>query len=117
MNETSQPCMVCLENTDSNMNTIATLTTIVKSCECSYWIHESCINAWLIKEPVCPICKTVMFYADNSNTSNNVITDTSNNAMMIIGGIDMIRERKLIRNILTVCIMVLCIVVLVILFT
>ena len=101
----NEQCMICLETTNT---TIASLTTLVKSCECSYWIHERCINTWLIKEPVCPICNSVMFYVD---TSNNVLIDTIDDTVDINY---IIRERKLLLNALAVCITVLFIVIIII---
>ena len=77
-------CIVCLDEYSININTIPHL---IKLCECQFWIHEICINTWLIKEPVCPICKKLMIYEteelksdaiiNNNNIDNNVIDNNN----------------------------------------
>ncbi len=79
-------CIVCLEESAININTIPDL---IKLCECQFWIHEICINSWLIKEPICPICKKLMIYEthelesdaiiNNNNIDNNNIDNNNNN--------------------------------------
>ena len=74
----TEQCIVCLDDSPINIKIIPHL---IKLCECDYWVHEICINAWLIKEPVCPICKKLMIYEteelksgaiiDNNNIDNN----------------------------------------------
>lgn len=85
----SESCIVCLEDTSMNIKSIKHL---IKICECEYWIHENCINAWLIKEPICPICKKLMIYeneqrsADNNGINNNGINNNNyiiNNTIVI----------------------------------
>lgn len=92
----SESCIVCLEDTSMNIKSIKHL---IKICECEYWIHENCINAWLIKEPICPICKKLMIYeneqrsADNNGINNNGINNNGiNNNNYIINNTIVIRN-------------------------
>ena len=93
-------CIVCLDEYSININTIPHL---IKLCECQFWIHEICINAWLIKEPVCPICKKLMIYEteelksdaiinnnniDNNNIDNNNIDNNNIDNNVIDNNID-----------------------------
>jgi hypothetical protein len=93
----SESCIVCLEDTSMNIKSIKHL---IKICECEYWIHENCINAWLIKEPICPICKKLMIYeneersVDNNGINNNGINNNgiNNNGNYIINNTIVIRN-------------------------
>jgi hypothetical protein len=106
MIEMTQTCLVCLEDSAINIKTIPLL---LKICECDYWIHEHCINAWLIKEPVCPICKRLLIYENealvaNNNINNNINNNNNNN----------INNIKFMRDSLVFSISILIIVIIVI---
>ena len=102
MTEMTQTCLVCLEDSAINIKTIQLL---LKICECDYWIHEHCINAWLVKEPVCPICKRLMIYENGALVANNINNNINNNN---------IKNIKFIRDSLVFCISILIIVIIVI---
>jgi hypothetical protein len=106
----SQTCLVCLEDSAINIKTISLL---LKICECEYWIHEHCINAWLIKEPVCPICKRLMIYENEALLANN------NGAALLANnnGAALLAKNNIIifmRNSLMFCISLLIVVIVVI---
>jgi len=69
----TEQCIVCLDDSPINIKIIPHL---IKLCECEYWVHEICINTWLIKEPVCPICKKLMIY-ETEELKSDVITDNN----------------------------------------
>lgn len=99
----TEQCIVCLDDSPINIKTIPHL---IKLCECEYWVHETCINAWLIKEPVCPICKKLMIY-ETEELKSDVIIDSN----------DIIVTKKYkicIRNTLLIIITVLTIVIILI---
>ena len=108
-----ETCIVCLEDTSMNIKSIKHL---IKICECEYWIHENCINAWLIKEPICPICKKLMIYeneqrsVDNNGINNNGINNNGINNNNYI-----IKNTIVIRNSIITIIGVLIIVIILIL--
>jgi len=83
----SESCIVCLEDTSMNIKSIKHL---IKICECEYWIHENCINAWLIKEPICPICKKLMIYENEERSVDN--NGINNNGNYIINNTIVIRN-------------------------
>ena len=115
MNESSQQCLVCLEDSAINIKTISLL---LKICECNYWVHENCINAWLIKEPVCPICKKQMIYETKEVASASASTSTSthNHNVSTINSNDEFNYNKIIfKKTLLFCILTLTIVIIVIL--
>ena len=43
-------CVICLENLDSN--------SIITALKCGHIYHEGCVQKWLNKNSVCPICST-----------------------------------------------------------
>ncbi len=47
-------CIICLEPNATNIRNIINYKMM---CECSYTIHEYCIQKWLEENPVCPYCK------------------------------------------------------------
>jgi hypothetical protein len=114
MIEMTQTCLVCLEDSAINIKTIPLL---LKICECDYWIHEHCINAWLIKEPVCPICKRLLIYenealvANNNNINNN---NNNNNNNINNNNINNNNNIKFMRDSLVFSISILIIVIIVI---
>ena len=111
MNESSQQCLVCLEDSAINIKTISLL---LKICECNYWVHENCINAWLIKEPVCPICKKQMIYETKEVASTS--TSTHNHNVSTINSNDEFNYNNIIfKKTLLFCILTLTIVIIVIL--
>ena len=104
-------CIVCLDEYSININTIPHL---IKLCECQFWIHEICINAWLIKEPVCPICKKQMIYETKEVASTS--TSTHNHNVSTINSNDEFNYNKIIfKKTLLFCILTLTIVISVIL--
>jgi len=82
-----ETCIVCLEDTSMNIKSIKHL---IKICECEYWIHENCINAWFIKEPICPICKKLMIYENEQRSVDN--NGINNNGNYIINNTIVIRN-------------------------
>jgi hypothetical protein len=100
----SQLCLVCLENSDINIKSISNL---IKKCECNFWIHKECINAWIIKEPVCPICKTLLFYETIVDEKTPLATDTT---LFIIST----KDKKILLNSLATMITILIIVIILI---
>lgn len=107
-------CIVCLDEYSININTIPHL---IKLCECQFWIHEICINAWLIKEPVCPICKKLMIYEteelksdaiiNNNNIDNNVIDNNIDNNFVPKNYIICIRKTLLFLIIVFIIVIIL----------
>jgi len=69
---------------------IKSIKHLIKICECEYWIHENCINAWLIKEPICPICKKLMIYENEERSVDN--NGINNNGNYIINNTIVIRN-------------------------
>ena len=82
-----ETCIVCLEDTSMNIKSIKHL---IKICECEYWIHENCINAWLIKEPICPIFKKLMIYENEQRSVDN--NGINNNGNYLINNTIVIRN-------------------------
>jgi hypothetical protein len=110
----SETCIVCLEDTTLNIKSIKNL---IKICECQYWIHEICINAWIIKEPICPICKKIMIYENEEISVNNSINNNSiNNNSINNNSINnnSINNKIVIRNSIITIIIVLTIVIILI---
>ena len=44
-----ESCIICLEEFNSE--------DIIKKLFCGHIFHENCLNAWIIKSVICPICK------------------------------------------------------------
>lgn len=65
-NKNSETCIVCLEYSDT---TLSVLDHLKKNCQCNYSIHKDCIDTWVKKESVCPICKNKLVYIDPTVTT------------------------------------------------
>jgi len=109
----SETCLICLENSAINITNVSTL---IKICDCKYLIHKECIHKWLIKEPVCLICKKLMIYeSEKLPVSVTVSVPNENTSIVNVenGMIDVnnYRFKKKVYMVLIVLISVLIIVV------
>uniref|UniRef100_A0A6C0IJS2 RING-type domain-containing protein n=1 Tax=viral metagenome TaxID=1070528 RepID=A0A6C0IJS2_9ZZZZ len=74
-------CIICLESDSSKIYTIQEFLNIqplLKSCECSYCIHENCIIKWITTNPTCPYCKQLLYLEHNINQTINPSGNTIN---------------------------------------
>ena len=74
----TKQCIICFENVDVNSITeILLKQPMLKSCECVYNIHESCVVKWIRYNPTCPYCKEQLFLEHNLNPTANSISEES----------------------------------------
>ncbi|KAF8390388.1 hypothetical protein HHK36_024914 [Tetracentron sinense] len=62
-------CAVCLEN--FNMGDKCRLLPI-----CNHIFHAQCVDSWLLKKPICPICRT----SANSPKGSTVLSEGSSHS-------------------------------------
>ena len=61
--EEKEGCIICLD--DISIASISSNTNLLK-LECGHRYHKDCINTWLKKRSICPLCiKTVIPVPDN----------------------------------------------------
>jgi len=59
-------CVICLKSIRTS-NSLTRLSNYFKTyCECNYYYHSRCINAWVNRKSTCPICR--------SSLHNNIFT-------------------------------------------
>ena len=64
-------CIICLESLDVyTIHDFILKQPILKSCECVYNIHESCITEWIRNNPTCPYCKEQLYLEHNLNSTD-----------------------------------------------
>lgn len=79
-------CLICLDNIDYHNNSIKYINMnltdmFINKCSCKYYIHESCLEQWIITKPTCPLCNTKLVYnrnINNRNRNNRIITIYNN---------------------------------------
>ena len=54
-------CIVCLEKTDSKLSEVSFKTCenqiLEKKCACECYVHNDCLNTWILTKESCPICR------------------------------------------------------------
>tara|TARA_B100001093_G_C26663873_1_gene943123 strand:+ start:202 stop:537 length:336 start_codon:yes stop_codon:yes gene_type:complete len=67
--EMKEECLICMDcsedddcDIDITLSNVREIQHLVKECNCEYRVHEKCLNEWLSKAPMCPICKECMYY-------------------------------------------------------
>ena len=69
--EEKQECIICLD--DISITSISSNTNLLK-LECGHRYHKDCINTWLKKRAICPLCiKTVIPLQDNEMGVNDEV--------------------------------------------
>jgi hypothetical protein len=64
----AKQCIICFENVDViSIQEILLKQPLLKSCECVYNIHESCVVKWIRYNPTCPYCKEQLYLEHNLN--------------------------------------------------
>lgn len=64
-------CIICLESLEVyTINDFILKQPILKSCECVYSIHESCITEWIRNNPTCPYCKEQLYLEHNLHSTD-----------------------------------------------
>ena len=64
----TKQCIICFENVDvSSIAEVLLKQPMLKSCECVYNIHETCILKWIRSNPTCPYCKEQLYLEHNLN--------------------------------------------------
>jgi len=64
----TKQCIICFEHIDVNsIQEILLKQPMLKSCECLYNIHESCVVKWIRYNPTCPYCKEQLYLEHNLN--------------------------------------------------
>ena len=67
----NKQCIICLEHTDVyTIHDFILKQPIIKSCECIYSIHETCITEWIRNNPTCPYCKEQLYLEHNLNSTD-----------------------------------------------
>ena len=87
LNRTTDECMIChcgpeddieLDSEDQEtLNSVKVIKSLVKECTCVYYVHEPCLKEWLTNAPMCPICKTCMYYGASKNVRRRTTTRTT----------------------------------------
>jgi hypothetical protein len=64
-------CIICLDHLDVyTIHDFILKQPILKSCECVYSIHESCIIEWIRNNPTCPYCKEQLYLEHNLHSTD-----------------------------------------------
>ncbi|XP_015577776.1 E3 ubiquitin-protein ligase ATL4 [Ricinus communis] len=73
----SSDCVVCLENFN-----VGDKCKLLPNCKHSF--HSQCIDSWLVKTPICPICRTIVNTPKIHYITNCAIEDLQTDEYLII---------------------------------
>lgn len=121
----TKQCIICFENADViSIEKILLKQPMIKSCECVYNIHESCVVKWIRHNPTCPYCKEQLYLEHNLNTADeesisiNTLTKDDSIIHLESGNSPIIYVTKVEKHIfLRKCLVCIFIIMLLILFS
>ncbi len=114
-------CIICLDHLDVyTIHDFILKQPILKSCECVYSIHESCIIEWIRNNPTCPYCKEQLYLEHNlystdingtsEGQSISIIHIENENTPLIY--VTEIKTNYCIRNVLiSICIIIIMLII------
>jgi len=70
----AEDCIICLEKSNEKLSVLVKDDNFdfEKTCECDCYVHETCLDEWLEKRDMCPICrdKWPLLLAHNIDVGN-----------------------------------------------